>query len=77
MRRVVRPCMESPLPAVSGRRSVYADDITVPRRMNILAVKAAVDRYEKVADAKINFDKRGLRLGAWRGRVPSTRVLLE
>ncbi len=39
-------------------------------RLDILAVKKAVERYEKVAGAKINFDKsEGLRLGAWRGGV--------
>ena len=34
-------------------------------------MKEAVARYEKVAGAKVNFDKsEGLRLGAWRGSVP-------
>ena len=36
-----------------------------------MAVKMAVERYEKVAGAKVNFDKsEGLRLGAWRGASP-------
>ena len=36
-----------------------------------MAVKETVARYEKVAGAKVNFDKsEGLRLGAWRGSVP-------
>ena len=34
-------------------------------------MKEAVLRYEKVAGAKVNFDKsEGLRLGAWRGAIP-------
>ena len=34
-------------------------------------MKKAVERYEKVASAKINLDKsKDLRLGAWRGGVP-------
>ena len=34
-------------------------------------MKMAVARYEKVAEAKVNFDKsEGLQLGAWRGSVP-------
>ncbi len=44
--------------------SAYADDITVfvSIRLDILAVKKAVERYEKVAGAKVNFDKsEGLR----------------
>ena len=37
-------------------------------------MKKAVERYEEVAGAKINFDKsEGLRLGAWRGGI----LLLE
>ena len=36
-----------------------------------LAVKEAVAGYEKVAGAKVNFDKsEGLRLGAWKGGIP-------
>ena len=39
-------------------------------------MKMAVERYEKVAGAKVNFDKgEGLRLGARRGgQGPSARV---
>ena len=58
---------------VRAKISAFADDITdfVFRRRDILAVKEAVARYEKVAGAKVNFDKsEGMRLGAWRGSVP-------
>ena len=58
---------------VQAMVSAYADDITVfvSRRMDILAVKEAVGRYENVVGAKVNFDKsEGLRLGAWRGAIP-------
>ena len=47
--------------------SAFADDITVfvSSRLDIMAVKIAVERYEKVAGAKVNFDKSDdLRLGA-------------
>ena len=59
--------------SVRAKISAFADDITVfvSRRRDILAVKEAVARYEKVAGAKVNFDKsKGFRLGAWRGSVP-------
>ena len=59
--------------SVRAKISAFADDITVfvSRRRDIVAVKEAVARYEKVAGAKVNFDKsEGLRLGAWRGSVP-------
>ena len=52
---------------VRAKISAFADDITVfvSRRLDIVAVKMAVERYEKVAGAKVNFDKsEGLRLGA-------------
>ena len=58
---------------VGAKFSAYADDITVfvSRRMNILVVKKAVERYEKVAGAKINFDEsEDLWLGAWRSGNP-------
>ena len=43
----------------------------VSRRLDVVAVKMAVERYEKVAGAKVNFDKsEGLQLGAWRGASP-------
>ena len=39
--------------------------------MDILAVKEAIARYEKVAGSKVNFDKsEGLRLSVWRGAIP-------
>ena len=53
-----------------ARVSAFADDITVfvSRRLDIEAVKKAVGEYERIAGAKVNFDKsEGLRLGAWRG----------
>ena len=53
--------------------SAYADNTTVfvSRRSNVESVKKAVEMYEEVADAKINFDKNeGLQLGAWEGGVP-------
>ena len=44
---------------VHAKISTYADDITVfvSSRLDILAVKKAVERYEKVEGAKDNFDK--------------------
>ena len=56
--------------SLTARVSVFADDITVfiSRHLDIKAVKKAVVEYERIAEAKINFDKsEGLRLGAWRG----------
>ena len=53
--------------------SAFADYITVfvCRHRDILAVKEAVGSYEKVAGAKVNFDKsEGLWLGAWRSSIP-------
>ena len=46
--------------SVRVKISAYANDITVfvSSRLDILAVKKAVGRYEKVAGAKVNFDKR-------------------
>ena len=47
----------------------FADDITIfiSRRLDIKAVKKAVGGYERIAGAKVNFDKsEGLWLGAWR-----------
>ena len=62
--------------SVRAKISALAVDITVfvSRRLDIVAVKMAVERYEKMAGAKVNFDKsEGLRLGAWRGGVPLPR----
>ena len=56
--------------SLAARVSAFADDITVfvSRRLDIKAVKKAVSEYERIAGAKVNFDKsEGLRLGAWRG----------
>ena len=53
--------------SIRAKISAIADDITVfmSSRLDILAVKMAVERYIKVAGAKVNFDKsEGLRLGA-------------
>ena len=55
---------------LTTRVSAFADDITVfvSRRLDIKAVKEVVVEYERIAGAKVNFDKsEGLRLGAWRG----------
>ena len=55
---------------LTARVSTFADDITVfvSRRLDIKAVKKAVGEYERIAEAKVNFDKsEGLRLGAWKG----------
>ena len=60
------------------RVSAYADDIMVfvSHRLDMWAVKEAVERYEKVAGAKVNFDKsEGLQLGAWRGECPPVKAL--
>ena len=54
----------------TARVSAFADDITVfaSCRQDIEAVKKAVGEYERIAGAKVNFDKsEGLQLGAWRG----------
>ena len=59
--------------SVRAKISAFTDDITVivSRRHDIVAVKEAVPRYEKVAGAKVNFDKtEGLGLVSWRGSVP-------
>ena len=53
---------------LTARVSAFADDIIifVSCRLDIKAVKA-VGEYERIAGAKVNFDKsKGLRLGAWR-----------
>ena len=55
---------------LTARVSAFADDITVfvSRRLDIKAVKKAVGEYERIAGAKVNFDKsEGLCLGTWRG----------
>ena len=54
---------------LTARVSAFADDITVfvSHRLDIKAVKEAVVEYERIAGAKVNFDKsEGLRLGASR-----------
>ena len=58
---------------IRAKISAFTNDITVfgSRRRDILAVKKAVVRYEKVACAKVNFDKnKGFWLGSWRGSIP-------
>ena len=55
---------------LAARVSAFADDVTVfvSRLQDIEAVKEAVVEYERIAGAKVNFDKsEGLRLGAWMG----------
>ena len=54
----------------AARVSAFADDVTVfvSCRQDIEAVKEVVVEYERIAGAKVNFDKsEGLQLGAWRG----------
>ena len=48
----------------------FPDDITVivSHHLDIKAVKKAVGKYKRIAEAKVNFDKsEGLQLGVWRG----------
>ena len=55
---------------LTTRVSAFADDITVfvSRRLDIKVVKEAVVEFERIAGAKVNFDKsEGLRLGSKRG----------
>ena len=55
---------------LAARVSAFADDVTVfvSRLQDIETVKEAVVEYERIARAKVNFDKsEGLRLGAWTG----------
>ena len=64
----VRPALRG-IPLAGSVHARISDDITVfvSNRLDILAVKKAVERYEKVAGAKVNFDNsEGLRLGAWK-----------
>ena len=52
---------------LTARGSAFADDITVfvSRHLDIEAVKKVVGEYERIAGAKVNFDKsEGLQLGA-------------
>ena len=51
---------------LAARVSTFTDDVTVfvSRRQDIEAVKEAVVEYERIAGAKVNFDKSE---GAWRG----------
>ena len=54
---------------LTSRVPSFADDITVfvSRRRDIKALKEVIVDYERIAGAKVNFDKsEGLRLGAWR-----------
>ena len=55
---------------LTAKVSTLANDITVfvSHRLDIEAVKEAVVEYERIAGAKVNFDKNeGLRFGAWKG----------
>ena len=55
---------------LTARVSAFADDITVfvSRRLDIKALKKVVGEFERIAGAKVNFDKsEDLRLGVWRG----------
>ena len=54
---------------LTARVSPFADDVTVyvSCRLKIKAVKKVVSEYERIAGAKVNFDKsEGLQLGTWR-----------
>ena len=60
MRGQIRPCVVSLFAGtLTARVSAFADDITVfvYRRMDIKAVKKVVGEYERIAGAKVNFDK--------------------
>ena len=53
---------------LTAKVSAFADNITVFvfRCLDIEAVKKTVAEYERIAGAKVNYDKsEGLRLGAW------------
>ena len=55
---------------LTARVSAFADDIEVfvSHRQDMETVKKADGEHERIAGAKVNFDKsEGLRLGAWRG----------
>ena len=55
---------------LTARVSAFAEDITVfvSRRLDIKVVKKVIGEYERIAGAKVNFDKSEcLRHGAWRG----------
>ena len=71
MRGQIRPCAVSLLLALLRQgfpRSSEYITVFVSRRLDIKAVKKVVGEYERIAGAKINFDKsEGLRLGTWRG----------
>ena len=73
--RGARPALRGILLSGSVRTkiSAFADDITVSvsRRQDIVTVKEAVARYEKVAGAKVHIDKtEGLRFGGWGAAFP-------
>ena len=55
---LIRLCLESSLPTGLGRQSLRTPMISVFvfQWLNILAVKKAVEKYEEVAGAKINFE---------------------
>ena len=67
----VRPCAVYLLLAALRQgfpRLLMISQCLCPAVCDIKAVKEAVVEYERIAGAKVNFDKsEGLRLGAWRG----------
>ena len=66
----VRLCAVSLLLALlrQGFPRSLMTSVFVSRCLDIKAVKEAVVEYERIAGAKVNFDKsEGLRVGAWRG----------
>ena len=63
--------------SVRAKISAFANiTVFVSRRLDIVAVKMMLERYEKMAGAEVNFDKiEGLRLGAWMGLRPTAMAL--
>ena len=70
MRRQIRPCVVFfwwPSYGKGFRVRRWYHSLCI-RWLDIKAVKKAVGEYERIAGAKVNFDKsEGLRFGAWRG----------
>ena len=69
MRGQIRSCAVSLLLALlrQGFPRSPMISVFVSRRLDIKAVKKEASEYERIAGAKVNFDKsKGLRPGAWR-----------
>ncbi len=68
MRGQVRPC--AVYLWLAALQLGFPRSLTTIQTLDIKAVKEAVVEYERIAGAKVNFDKsEGLRLGAWRGML--------